>query len=105
MGKPRVNYREAITKKAEFDYLHKKQSGGQGQYGRVIGYMEPLPKDYPVKFEFVNGISKFWRCFFSWCSFFSSELTYEYYSMQSLTIYFLILSLVGSVFILKPLKL
>lgn len=56
VGRPRVNYREAITKRAEFDYLHKKQSGGQGQYGRVIGYMEPLPADHPTKFEFVNGI-------------------------------------------------
>lgn len=56
VGKPRVNYREAITGKASFDYLHKKQTGGQGQYGRVVGYIEPLPEDSPVKFEFVNGI-------------------------------------------------
>jgi len=56
VGKPRVNYRETITKKASFDYLHKKQSGGQGQYGRVVGEIEPLPADYPTKFEFVNGI-------------------------------------------------
>ena len=31
-GRPRVNYRETITKRAEFDYLHKKQSGGFWQY-------------------------------------------------------------------------
>jgi elongation factor G len=56
VGKPRVNYRETITKASTFDYLHKKQSGGQGQYGRVVGRLEPLPADHPTKFEFVNGI-------------------------------------------------
>lgn len=35
VGRPRVNYREAITKRADFDYMHRKQSGGQGQFGRV----------------------------------------------------------------------
>ncbi|KAK6162588.1 hypothetical protein DH2020_002429 [Rehmannia glutinosa] len=54
VGKPRVNFRETITQRAEFDYLHKKQSGGQGQYGRVIGYVEPLPQGYGTKFEFEN---------------------------------------------------
>jgi elongation factor G len=34
-GAPRVNYRETITSAATFDYTHKKQSGGQGQYGKV----------------------------------------------------------------------
>jgi len=55
VGKPRVNFREAITRKATFDYLHKKQSGGSGQYAKVQGYIEPLPKDGP-KYEFENGI-------------------------------------------------
>lgn len=56
VGAPRVNYRETITKRANFDYLHKKQSGGQGQYGRVVGYIEPLPEGTAEKFEYANEI-------------------------------------------------
>lgn len=51
-----MNYRETITQRAQFDYLHKKQSGGQGQYGRVVGYIEPLPEDSSEKFEYANEI-------------------------------------------------
>ncbi|KAL1328893.1 hypothetical protein AAHE18_12G001600 [Arachis hypogaea] len=54
VGKPHVNFRETVTQRADFDYLHKKQSGGQGQYGRVIGYIEPLRAGSPTKFEFEN---------------------------------------------------
>nr|GLL40751.1 elongation factor G-2, mitochondrial isoform X2 [Ipomoea trifida] len=56
VGKPRVNFRETITQRADFDYLHKKQSGGQGQYGRVTGYVEPLEPGSSTKFEFDNII-------------------------------------------------
>ncbi|CAG8494763.1 6530_t:CDS:10, partial [Acaulospora morrowiae] len=41
-GKPQVAFRETVTSMAKFDYTHKKQTGGAGQYGKVIGYIEPL---------------------------------------------------------------
>lgn len=40
LGKPKVSFRETLTEACEFDYLHKKQSGGAGQYARVTGILE-----------------------------------------------------------------
>ena len=42
LGAPTVNYRETISAKTAYNYLHKKQSGGAGQFARVIGYLEPI---------------------------------------------------------------
>ena len=56
-GKPQVAYRETITQRGDFAYTHKKQTGGSGQYGRVIGYLEPLPADSVETYEFVDDIT------------------------------------------------
>ena len=53
VGAPRVAYRETITKLAEFNYTHKKQTGGSGQFGRVAGFLEPLEDE---EYEFVDKI-------------------------------------------------
>ena len=42
LGKPKVSFRETLISPCQFDYLHKKQSGGAGQYARVIGIMEVI---------------------------------------------------------------
>ncbi len=56
-GKPQVAYRETITQRGDFAYTHKKQTGGSGQFGRVCGYLEPLPPDAVQRDEFVDDIT------------------------------------------------
>lgn len=56
IGQPKVNYREAPTLEAKFDYKHKKQTGGSGQYGHVVGTLVPLPEDSEESFVFDNKI-------------------------------------------------
>jgi elongation factor G len=59
VGAPQVSYREAITTKAEIDYVHKKQSGGSGQYARIKLVFEPKEfsdEEGSMDFEFVSDI-------------------------------------------------
>ncbi|MFY8001261.1 MAG: elongation factor G [Candidatus Kapaibacteriota bacterium] len=56
VGKPKVAFREALTKKTEFNYTHKKQTGGSGQFGRVAGYFEPIEVVGDKLYEFVDEI-------------------------------------------------
>ncbi|MBS1536349.1 MAG: elongation factor G [Bacteroidetes bacterium] len=56
VGRPKVAFRETITTRAEFNYTHRKQTGGSGQFARVAGYFEPLPSDAVENYEFVDDI-------------------------------------------------
>ena len=60
VGAPQVNYRETIRGEAKFEYTHKKQTGGSGQFAKVAGYIKPLAADRKERedqvFRFVNEI-------------------------------------------------
>ena len=56
-GRPQVAYREAVTERGEFNYTHRKQTGGSGQFARVCGFVDPLPADSVEAWEFVDDIS------------------------------------------------
>ncbi len=56
VGAPSVSYREAPTKEYEYNYKHKKQSGGSGQYGHVVGRMIPLDADADSTYDFEDNI-------------------------------------------------
>jgi elongation factor G len=48
-GQPNVSYKETIGSKIKFEWLHKKQTGGSGQYAKVIGYIEPFSEEEQIE--------------------------------------------------------
>ena len=56
VGAPKVSYRESPTKAVEFNYKHKKQSGGSGQYAHIVGKLSPIESTSEESFEFEEHI-------------------------------------------------
>ncbi|HSW45611.1 MAG TPA: elongation factor G [Phycisphaerae bacterium] len=56
VGPPQVTYREAPTREVEFNYKHRKQTGGAGQYAHVIGKLIPLAEDASGDYQFENVV-------------------------------------------------
>lgn len=56
VGRPQVAFRETIGQAANYDYTHKKQTGGSGQFAKVVGKIEPLPPGSEQTYEFVNNV-------------------------------------------------
>lgn len=59
-GRPNVNYKETIGTKQKFEWLHKKQTGGSGQYAKVMGYIEPISESEREEEGEVNSFEN--RC-------------------------------------------
>ncbi len=58
VGAPQVAYRETLRRAVEkYDYTHKKQTGGSGQFAKVQITLEPLPADSDVQYEYVNAVT------------------------------------------------
>lgn len=55
IGMPQVSYRETVTETVAFEYIHKKQSGGRGQYAKVAGIIEPSGNDDNLFVDDIKG--------------------------------------------------
>jgi elongation factor G len=58
VGEPKVAYRETPTKTVEFNFKHKKQTGGSGQYAHIVGVLSPLGEDATETFLFENEVTQ-----------------------------------------------
>ncbi len=56
VGEPKVAYREALTTEVDCEYQHKKQTGGAGQYAKILAKMAPIPTEQAINYEFVNDV-------------------------------------------------
>ncbi len=56
VGQPKVSYRESPSKSVAYNYKHKKQTGGSGQYAHVVGQLEQLPENHETGYEFENKV-------------------------------------------------
>ncbi len=57
VGEPKVAYRECPTKEVEYNFKHKKQTGGSGQYAHIVGKVGPLPEDSEETYEFEDKVT------------------------------------------------
>ena len=58
VGEPKVAYKETPTKPVAFNYKHKKQTGGSGQYAHIVGKMTPLPEGSAETYVFLNEVTQ-----------------------------------------------
>jgi elongation factor G len=56
VGRPNVSYRESPTVEAEYDYRHKKQTGGSGQFAHISGRLIPMPEGSETPYEFEDNV-------------------------------------------------
>jgi elongation factor G len=57
VGAPKVSYRETPGNAQEFNYKHKKQTGGSGQYAHIVGKLSPMDPEGEKNFEFEDHVT------------------------------------------------